>query len=87
MGNDLGNGFGVDAELFRPAAHAHAGALEFEVRIDAQRNARRPAGIGGDAGQRVEFGGRFDVDQHAGGDRLAKLFDTFARPGKGDVFG
>ena len=45
--------FGVDAELLRPAAEAHARALDLEVRIDADGNPRPDAQPLADGGTRL----------------------------------
>ena len=57
----------IDAELLRATAHAHAGALDLEIRIDPQRHARTNAEAFADLGDARGFQPGFQLDRHAGG--------------------
>src|SRR5690606_25210639 len=75
---------GIHAEGFGPSTHAHAGAFQFEVRIDAYRNAGGRAGAFGNVGQFKRFAAGFDVEQYAGGDGLFEFGAGFSGAGEAD---
>ncbi len=74
----------VDAELLGPAAHAHAGAFQLEVRVHADSDPCRGAEFGRDGLEQRDFAHRLDVDQHPRGDRLTQLGRALAGAGKAD---
>ena len=82
VGQQLGNLLHVHPKLLGAAAHLHARALEFKVRVDAHGHPRGQAQFVGYRFQRANLTERLDIDQHPGGDGLAQLGIAFARPSK-----
>ena len=72
----------VHAKWPRTAAHPHAGALEFEIRIDPRRKARPNVATGGNAQRAFRLAFRFQIDGHSRIQRGGKLPVGLSRPGE-----
>ena len=79
--------FGVDTERLRSATHLHARTLQFEIWIDTHGHPRRPAESRRDPGERARLAEGFDIQQHAGGNRLDEFLVALAGPGEADPGG
>ena len=79
------NAFRIDAELLGAATHFHAGGLELEIGIDADRDLGALAGLACDRGQALELQLGLGVDDDASGDRLLELGGRLSGPGKADL--
>ena len=77
---------GIDAELFRAAAHFHAGRFQLEIRIDADRRFGPDALLFAKGGSPAHFTEGFHIEYHPGRHRLGKFLVGLGRPGKADQF-
>ena len=69
-----GHALGVDAELLRAAAHLHAGRLELEIGIHADRDRAAACRVRcAIAARRSQLELGFDVDDDAGGHGALEL--------------
>ena len=84
LGHCMGDLFGVDAELLGAPTHLHAGRLELEVRVDANRHPRCSNKTLPDRGQQAELTKRLDVDQDACGHGLRQLGFRLSGTGEAD---
>src|SRR5688572_25560828 len=80
-----GYALGIDAELLRPSSHFHAGRLEFEIRIDAERDARPRAGALCYRGQTLELELGFGIDDYSGSDGSLELEGLLAGTREADL--
>src|SRR5207237_251901 len=87
LGQQVGDGLDVDAELLRTAAEAHAGGAYREVGVHPQSHPGLDAEGLADLAQSGEFAGRLQLDQHPGGDRPGEFVGRLARPGEADPGG
>ena len=81
----VGHLLDVDAELLGAAAHLHARALQFEVRVHAHGHARGDAQLRADVRQQMNLAHRLDVQQHPRGDGLAQFRFALAGAREADL--
>ena len=74
----------VDAELLRPAAHAHAGALDLEVRVHSDSHPRTQSHPVAGAHNARNLGRRLDFNDDAGGNSLPDA--RFVLPRTGEAY-
>ena len=76
----------VHSERLGSTTHFHARTLEIKVRIDADRKTRLSASRLPNLQRPSAFARRFNVDRHAGLDRLLQFIVSLSGSGKADLF-
>jgi hypothetical protein len=77
----------VHAERLGAAAHPHPRALDLEVGIDPHRQPRRLSDPRGGGQRALGLALGFEVERHAGADRLVELGVALAGTGEADLAG